>query len=211
MIRSKIFTILFFIVILLSLVKIISWQSPGVNITGKYCLDHLNPDSEADFNMKFYPSSGVIFDVYYIKNANHNCVNPYFPVILIKSNIMHDGWVQIVQTNSDDLALKLFIDYDPKMTTEPFYSYAQHFYDAPLWTYNLFFKKSFKWNAHVFAIKIDKENQIIQILGGIGWGFELNPTNLRPKSYRPYLLNESEIAESWEVLRNKFPDYKKIR
>jgi hypothetical protein len=156
-----------------------TWKSPGTNSEGEYCLYPEGPhyhSQKADLEVELKSNSGVIFHIRQINNANKKCLNPYFPVILIKPNIQHDGWIHVVYTDSIDPKFRRFVDYDPRFTNAPFYIHSQYFYDAPLWTYPLF-KNSMFWKGHAFAIKLDHANKTISCIGGIEWGFELSPIN----------------------------------
>jgi len=183
-------------------------RSQQVNDKGDFCL---HPD-RANMNGKWPPKDLVdvdlilanefgVFHVKQINNAGTNCINPYFPVILIEPRVVHDGWIHVVYTNADDISLRAFVDYDPSLTRHPFYNHSHHFYDAPLWTYNLFFKKYMFWKGQAFAVRINKNTREMEYIGGIEWGFEILPMNLRPKALKPRALTENDWLQVQEIIK----------
>jgi hypothetical protein len=201
-------------VLSISLFQCFTWQSPGTNSKGAYCLHPENTEDQLQNtspNLIMNTEKGMVFKVKFIKNADQKCVNPHFPVIFINTDTPHDGWVHIVYTDSDNPKLKKFIDYDPESTKAPFYSNLQHFYDAPLWTYSLLLKKPMFWKGHAFAVQVDRHNKTIKCIGGIEWGFKLHFAKLRPVAITPKLLNEKAWHQAWDLLKEKLPGYRQIQ
>lgn len=193
--------------IILTLLYII-FTAQSANAFNEFCLHPDSPDYESNvLHSKFTTSSDVTLNVKFVKNANKNCINKHFPIILIHTNTLHDGWIQIIYTHSDDASR--FIDYDPNFTKKPFYSHLQYFYDAPLWEFSLL-KRSMLWKGHVFAIKMNHQNKTIQCICAIEWGFELQPLNLLPVAIEPKLLSENAWNDAWNFIKNTLPGYRKI-
>lgn len=192
---------------------IVTWRSTGQNIAGEFYLHPKNINFNKhipDLELELYSSRRVMFKVKQINNTPKNSINPYFPVILIEANVKVDGWIHMVYTDAsdhDNLKWKTFIDFDPKWTNYPFYSYSQYFYDAPLWTYSLLSKPLSFWRGYAFAVKADHKKKSINCIGGIKWGFELSNFKLRPKTLRPKLLKQNEWGQAWQMLQEKLPGY----
>jgi hypothetical protein len=113
-----------------------------------------------------------------------------------------------VYTDSTDPTLRTFVDYNPKWTNYPFYSYSNYFYDAPLWTYSLLNKPLSFWTGHAFAVSVDHQKKLINCIGGIKWGFELSQMKLRPNAIHPQLLDKRDWEKAWNILQEKLQDYK---
>ncbi|NDB85354.1 MAG: hypothetical protein EB127_22025 [Alphaproteobacteria bacterium] len=151
-----------------------------------------------------------MFKIKQINNSSKESINPYFPVIVIEPNLKIDAWIHVVYTDAShpyNSKRKTFVDYNPKWTEYPFYSYAQYFYDAPLWTYSFFSKPLSFWKGHAFAVSVDHQKKSIHCIGGIEWGFELSYFRLRPKSIHPQLLNKETWEKAWQILQEKLPGY----
>lgn len=83
-------------------------------------------------------------------------------------------------------------------------------YDASLWTYPIFLKNQCFGKGYVFAVKIHHKNKTIECLGGIEWGFELHLINLFPTLFEPKLLNNTNLENIWNFIKNTLPEYRQI-
>ena len=154
-----------------------------------YCLHpeaKANPLLEKPLQILLEDPSGNKFKIQIIESGPDFCINPGFPIIVVETEPKADAWIQVIYTNSE---LGNFLDYDPKITPKPFYSFNNYFYDAPLWSLD----NNLIWKANLFSVKLDENKKIIQIIGGIQWGFEIKDGKVL--TMKPSLLDE--IA--WEL------------
>lgn len=211
--KFKLILAVFIIPLCIIAIYLTTWKSPGNNDKGELYLhpENINFNKHTpDLELALHSSSGVMFKIKQINNSSKESINPYFPVIVIEPNLKIDGWIHVVYTDAshpENLKWKTFADYDPKWTEYPFYSYAQYFYDAPLWTYSLFSKPLSFWKGHAFAVQVDHQKKSIHCLGGVEWGFELSQFKLRPKAINPKTLNNLDWDKAWQLLQEKLPGY----
>ncbi len=143
------------------------------------------------------------FDVSYVKHSSLQ----HFPGVHfhVTTNDTTCAWLQIVRTDSKDLKWQQFIDADQKFF--PLYTHGKDFYDIPVWNYSIFFKPLSFWNAHAWAIVLDKNKKTVQCLGGISWGFELSFWRLWPCMILPKPLNISDWIQDWNVFKKELSEY----
>ena len=203
---NKIFTLISIVALALAVIIYAAiWQSPGVNFGAARKIHQCIYDDNKKLHFHLNGAEKNYFDISLVKNTGADCINPYFPTIHIKASDTHNAWVQIVYTDSNIPQLQVFIDAEN--TTYPFYTYAQDFYDAPIWRYNLLDKPLSFWRANAFAAKIDAENKTVSCVCGVEWGFELSFFKLRPKAIYPKLLGKKDWDAAWEILKEKLPGY----
>lgn len=123
----------------------------------------------------------------YIQNA---LSNKNYPIIEAVAKAEYDGWVQIVDTDSESEngKWKHFVDYDPKITKFPIYTYNKVFYDAPQWT--VANGEKLTWRARTFPVKI-VENRITKIGKGFSWGFIAEGDKIQ--MFEPVEITENKL------------------
>ena len=172
------------------------------------CADNLinafyNYKKRGDVSFQQIKSFGNSFDVFYIKNSGRrSCLNPMFPKIKIVLANPHDGWIQVIRTDSKILELREFVDWtSATKIPKPFYTLESNFYDAPLWSYNFFSKPLYSWTAHTYAVKTDLSHKKIKCVGGIAWGFKFRRFGISPETILPTPLNQENWDKDWEIIK----------
>ena len=138
------------------------------------------------------------FTITLVANADKDCLNPWFPMIHITTSQRINGWIHVVQTDSDVEKWQLFID---AIDDYPFYNKIHQFADAPYWTYTLFSKPLTFWRGHVYPIIV--EGNIIHIKSGIKWGFTLGKFSIKPTALMPLTITLSEVDQDMKFLQQK--------
>ena len=98
--------------------------------------------------------------------------------------------MHIVHPDSYLQKYRIFIDALPEL--HPFYTIQADFYDAPCWRYNLFSKPLTYWKGHAYAVQIDENKKVVEIYGGIEWGFTLTRFSFYPSCITPRKLTKEE-------------------
>lgn len=190
------------------LFQFLSWKSPQVNFSARSDIHSCIHEDESKLKFNFQVTKDTGFEVLLVRNSKPNCVNPYFPAIHVKTAASHNAWLHIVYTDSKAPEWQIFIDSTvTKPSPYPFYTFEADFYDAPLWTYYLFYKPISFWKWHAFAVEVNHNNKTIKILGGIEWGFELRFMKLYPIAIEPRLLDEKAWKQAWKLVKGSLPDY----
>jgi hypothetical protein len=203
---TKRLILLFSIVgLILCLYTLFNWRPAGLN---RSCPTSIKASIQQDpnaFHLNLVPENSPrkepLFQVHFVSNSKPHCLNPTFPAIHIHTKTQHNAWIHIVYTDCPQW--QIFIDAPSQ--TQPFYSWEQDFYDAPLWNYSLFHKPLSFWKGHVFAVQVG--NKIVKCLGGVEWGFQLLLTELRPVSITPRLLGNQAWNQACSVLQKTYPQY----
>jgi hypothetical protein len=174
------------------------WKSPFVNQAATRNIHNCIHDGPHKTDT--FQSMGHPFVVDYIEHAGQDCVNPHFPVIHITTNAEHNAWLQVVRTDCCvEPTWRLFVAATDEIA--PFYSFQQDFYDAPSWTYTLFFKPLSYWKGHAYAVKVDYDHKTIHCVGGIAWGYTLSYFRVYPQMSRPSALTLQDWQKDWLVFK----------
>lgn len=158
-------------------------------------------------------SMGNSFKVHYVENSSEACSNPGFPNIRVEIQKQHNAWLHIIHTDSKDPQKQVFIDSIDQETYPmiyPFFTYDKEFIDGPFSDYTLLSKPMTFWKGHVYPVQVNWNEQSIEFMGGIEWGFELSYLKLKPHMIKPRALTPEEIANDWEVFNKTLKDYKMI-
>lgn len=136
---------------------------------------------EKEFRIAFVPYSQ--------KKENKN-----YPMISIETNNEIIGYIQIVRTDSNESSLKEFIDSGSQIF--PYYTKEKIFFDAPIWSFSLFQKPIYFWDAHIYAVLKTKE-----VIPLIKWGFHFKYFfSLSPSADKPCNLIKSDIERDKKFL-----------
>ena len=187
--------------------SIYHWENPSVNRNSHIDM-HTSIHESIDYKNNGIGSMGSLFDVHYVEHAHKNALNPYFPAIHITTDASHTAWLHVVRTDTVYKESQCFVDAEPDVY--PLYTNQQDFYDAPHWRYTLHTKPLSFWEGHAYAVQIDNESKTIRCVGGIGWGFRLTYTALRPQMIVPYPLTVDDWQRDWLVLSKALEGYNLI-
>ena len=168
----------------------INYMVPSISHNSKKSISSCIHSSA--YNATQINSMGHLFEVHYVKNADQDCINPYFPAISITTKTEHNAWLHIIYTDNKNYKWQHFIDTtDSKThpTIYPFYTLEQDFYDAPFWKYTFFSKPLSFWKGHAYAVLVDYHHKTIKYVGGIEWGYRLSYFHLYPQIITPTNLN----------------------
>ncbi|QED23747.1 Putative bifunctional NMN adenylyltransferase/Nudix hydrolase [Candidatus Deianiraea vastatrix] len=155
-------------------------------------VDKKLPSGTRDFLDNFHKTITINnIEINYIENLPSNKNYPRMSAISRDKNFK-DGWVQIVDTDSnwENGKWRHFVDWDPKFTKYPLYSY-ENFNDEPQWAVPN--GHTLHWKAKTFPVRL-MNDKIIAIGKGFSWGFVANGSKI--KMIKP----ESVIADK-EVLQ----------
>jgi hypothetical protein len=182
-----------FFLIILSVFFVIAlmWKSPAVNTKSKRTLfECIHEENYDDATLK---SLDHDFHIYYVKNAEQSCVNPNFPIIEISTPYQHNAWIQIIRMDSLNPRWGTFIDSSVGGENHyPLYSREISFFDSPLVAYSLITKPRKPWIAHAYAVTVDENKEIQEVIGGIEWGYKIDWFDFKPQMITPRALNQQD-------------------
>lgn len=157
----------------------LNWTSPKW-VAGRKLTQCLREDPSS--TEQLIQSFGHYFKLSFLATSKSSCFNPGFPVIKINAGNEANAWIQFVHADWKDLPdYQHFIDGMQFSNSKyyPFYpapNAKNTFYDAPSASYTAYWAPYTRWEAHVYALHVDKKNRTIRAVGGFKWGTHFSKT-----------------------------------
>ena len=130
-----------------------------------------------------------------------------FPLIYISNpieNPENTRWINVITTKKWIFSHMVF-DYLPAPKIPyPFYNPEMNgFFDAPNCLHAPLYSVADSMTFHTYLVRINNNQQILECLGGIQWGWKLKPFSLTPKIAKPKSINNDTFKHDIQKLKSR--------
>lgn len=148
----------------------------------------------------------------YVESGAEGCITQKYPIVIFESTgkTKPNAWFQVIHSkNIPYFKGKPYVDSLKELKgIYPFYKLEADFSDAPSSNYGIVRLETFDWVAHAYGVVLDKDGTISSVVGGIRWGYMIEPLALFPKTIVPTALGKEQYDKDLAIFRKVLQEVK---